>query len=301
MSSLRQQSEVARSNARVEEHTFDWLRSFIYAETGIHFQDSKKYLLESRLGHRLAQLRLPDFEAYVALLQNGGRSRELPFLVNSITINETYFFRNEAHLECLANDILPEIVARRASEGSFRVTIWSAGCSTGDETYSTAMLVHSQLMPRYPNVRFEIIGTDINTEVIASAKRGVYGSRSVRSVPQTYLARYFRQESGKYVLLDEIRSMVRFEQMNLCDPSATARMRNVDVIICANVLIYFNIQSKQQVLNSLSEVLADDGYLLLGTSEALNGGHPFSASHPGSSIVYRKHPSSSCSLHPSDG
>ncbi|HET6566886.1 MAG TPA: protein-glutamate O-methyltransferase CheR [Rhodothermales bacterium] len=298
MNSLRDQRQVTRSNVHLEEHTFQWLRSFIYEKTGIHFQESKKYLLESRLGHRLAMLHLPDFDAYVELLRSAAALRELPHLINSITINETYFFRNEAHLSCLESSILPDLVARRESDGTFCVRFWSAACSTGDETYTIAMVVHHLLAPRYPHVRFEVVGTDINTDVLSSARRGVYGGRSVRCVPEAYLARYFREESGQFVISDEIRDMVRFEQMNLCDGATVARMRNVDVIVCANVLIYFNKGSKQLALASLHQALADHGYLLIGASEALNGGHPFTASHHGKSIVYQKLSSPSLSLHP---
>lgn len=271
MSLLQQLDLKPRGRSELAEDTFEALRAFIYERTGIYFQDNKRYLLESRVGRRLSVLALPDFPSYLRHVQNGGGRAELPLLINAVTINETFFFRNEAQLEALESDIIPEAVARNRARGRSVIRIWSAACSTGDEPYSLALLVKERFGARYPGVRFEIIGTDINTEVVTTARAGVYGPYAVRNVPPTLLSRYFRQEGDQYTLSPEIRSMVSFRTLNLMDRAGMLSLRGCDVILCANVLIYFDPASKQQVVTSLYDSLQDGGYLLVGFSETLYG------------------------------
>ncbi len=271
MSLLEQLSLTARAKSELPEDTFSLLRSFIYNETGIFFQDNKRYLLESRIGRRLHALRLADFGSYYRYVQNGGKRTELPLLVNAITINETFFFRNEAQLEILESDILPEIVRQREKEGIRRIRIWSAACSSGDEPYTLGLLVKERFQHRYPGFQFEITGTDINTEVLDTARTGVFGAYAVRNIPPAYLNKYFSTEGDKYVLSPDVRRLVTFKHLNLTDRSGMATMRGYDVIFCANVLIYFDIASKQQVVTSLYNSLNRSGYLLVGFSETLYG------------------------------
>jgi chemotaxis protein methyltransferase CheR len=270
MGLLDQLAPSSQANA-LGDRAFNDLRTFIYGRTGIFFQDGKRYLLESRIGRRVSALGLRDFDAYMGYVQNGGLHRELPLLVNAITINETYFFRNTAQLDVLESDILIDRIQARERDGTRRVRIWSAACSTGDEPYSIALMLRDRIQPRYPSVRFEIVGTDINTEVLETAQSGLFGAYSMKNVPPNYLSRFFRQEGERYRISPDIRRLVTFRHLNLTDRTGMQTMRGFDVIICANVLIYFDAQSKQQVVASLYGSLDPGGYLMVGFSETLYG------------------------------
>lgn len=250
---------------------FQRLRTFIYDHTGIYFQDNKRYLLESRVNRRIQALKLPDYDAYLRYLtQHIGRD-ELPRLYDEITINETYFFRNTDQFNVLEQTILPDLAEARLKNGPRRIRIWSAAASTGDEPYTLALIIKERIQPRYPGIRFEIVGTDINTQVLDVARAGIYGSYAVRNIPPAYLQRYFKQQGERYHLAPEISRMVTFKRLNLMDRSGMALMRSFDVILCANVLIYFDTHSKQQVVASLYTSLNPDGFLMLGFSETLYG------------------------------
>lgn len=261
----------ARGRSELSAELFEQFRDFIYRETGIYFQDHKKYLLESRVGRRVATLGQPDYRAYFDHLRSIGARTEMPHLINAITINETFFFRNPAQFDALEADVLPDLIARRMQDGSRRLRIWSAACSTGDEPYTLALMLRERLAPRHPQMRFEVIGTDINTEVLDTARAGVYGPYAVRNIPPNYLRSYFTQDGDAYTLSPEIRRMVTFKRLNLMDRMGMQMMRGIDLILCANVLIYFDEDSKKQVISSFYNSLNPGGYLLVGFSETLYG------------------------------
>lgn len=268
---------------------FSKLRKFIYEHTGIFFADSKKYLLESRISRRLAALHIPDVAEYLSYLSNGGVSNELTHLVNSITINETFFFRNEPQLKALETSIIPAIINKRADGTQIKLKIWSAACSTGEEPYTIAMIIHDKLMQRHPSVNFEIVGTDINTAVIEAARRGIYRDYSVKNVPIYYQQKYFSKDGERYILSDDILEMVQFKSLNLFDRQAMKGMTGFDIIIAANVLIYFDINSKQTVVTSFYDSLNSGGFLLLGFSETLYGiSQAFKPVHFDKTIAYGK-------------
>ncbi|MGC8594378.1 MAG: CheR family methyltransferase [Candidatus Kryptoniota bacterium] len=268
---------------------FSKLRKFIYEHTGIFYADNKKYLLESRISRRLAALRMPGFAEYLSYLNNGGASDELTHLVNSITINETFFFRNEPQLKALENSIIPAIIKKRTGDPGLKVKIWSAACSTGEEPYTIAMIIHDKFMAHHPSVNFEIIGTDINTAVIETARRGIYRDYSVKNVPMYYQQKYFTRDGERYILSEDILEMVQFRSLNLFDSQAMKEMAGFDIIIAANVLIYFDINSKQRVVTSLYDSLNSGGFLLLGFSETLYGiSQAFKPVHFDRTIAYGK-------------
>lgn len=270
MSLLEQLNISARNESALSEATFEELRSFIYDKTGIYFPENKRYLLESRIGRRLSVLGLPDYETYVHALQNGTAHSELPALINSITINETFFFRQPNQYEVLEGELIPALMKQKNENGAPHIRIWSAACSSGDEPYSVALLVKERLQPRYPRATFEIVGTDINTDVLDKARSGIYTEYAVRNLPPRY-TKYFEEDGNRYVLDPEIRRMVTFERVNLVDRTAMRRMRGFDVIFCANVLIYFDDEAKQQVVSLLYNSLNTGGYLFVGFSETLYG------------------------------
>jgi len=275
MSLLAQLNLSARPSAPSGKATlrpplFEQFRTFIYDKTGIYFQDNKKYLLESRVSRRLSATGKNDFQTYFRYLKNGGFQDEMPELVNAVTINETFFFRTPGQFEIIEKNILPEIITQKP-KSSATVRIWSAASSTGDEPYTLALMVEDRLQKRYPHITFEIFGTDINTKVIETARTGVYGPRSVRNIPPSMLGRYFTRDRSEYTLKPEIRSRVTYKNLNLTDRAGMLKMRNFDVVICANVLIYFDNKSKQQVVSSLYKSIGRGGHLLVGFSETLYG------------------------------
>ncbi len=267
---------------------FEQYRDIIYEKTGIYFQDNKKYLLESRIRRRLKSSGHPDYQSYLQHLQNEGMRSELPELLNAITINETSFFRIIPQVDVLQKHILPNIIAER-EKTTRQVRIWSAGCSTGNEPYTIALIVKDHLIPCYPHIQFEIIGTDLNTEMLEIARAGVYSPHAVRNVPPAVLERYFIKRRDRFELKPEVRQMVRFFRQNLSDRVSMANMHHFDLVLCANVLIYFDTRSKQQVVMALYDSMNPGGYLLVGFSETLYGvTQAFTPVRFDKTIAYRK-------------
>lgn len=258
------------AEASLSRKTFDRLRDLVREHAGIDFPDEKRYLLESRVKPRLLAQEVPDFETYADRLEQGD-TREIARLVNAVTINETAFFRHPSQFEALEDTILPELVRLHQQERSGPMRLWSAACSAGDEAYSLAILIRETLEPRHPRMDYEIVGTDIDTAVLEEARAGRYRKRSVRNVPPAYLRDYFDRSDEAFVVDPAIRNMVEFRPLNLTDAQDMRRMRNFDLIMCANVLIYFNETSKKDVLRGLYQSLRPGGYLFVGGSEALGG------------------------------
>ena len=256
------------AEASLSRQTFNRLRDLVREHAGIDFPDEKRYLLESRVKPRLLAQEVPDFETYADRLEQGD-TREIARLVNAVTINETAFFRHPSQFEALEDTILPELVRLHQQERSGPMRLWSAACSAGDEAYSLAILIRETIGPRHPRMDYEIVGTDIDTEVLEEARAGRYRKRSVRNVPPAYLRDYFDRSGEAFVVDPAIRDMVEFRPLNLTDAQDMRRMRNFDLIMCANVLIYFNETSKKNVLQGLYRSLRPGGYLFVGGSEAL--------------------------------
>jgi chemotaxis protein methyltransferase CheR len=265
-------STLVRSQHRLSDDTFRQLRDHIYTLTGIYFQNNKKYLLEGRLGKRIQILNISSFENYLQYIRNGkGQFDELQFLFDAVTINETYFFRNEPQIDAFEKHLVPEIIQTRKYNGRSKIRIWSAASSSGEEAYTLAMIYLEKLKPRFPDIDIEVFGTDISQAVIDVAKRGVYKDYSIRNIPEYYLNKYFAVHDGKYHLRDNVKKLVRFEKQNLYDQSRMRLMRNFDIIYCCNVLIYFDLRSKIQVVSNLYNCLNQGGYLFIGYAESLHG------------------------------
>jgi chemotaxis protein methyltransferase CheR len=254
---------------------FEQLRKIVYDRSGIHFQDSKKYVLESRLSRRLEELEFDDFDQYLVFLTTGPyQSDEFQEMFNRITINETSFFRNTAQLDVFERRILPQLLEARKTTKTLR--FWSAACSSGEEPYTLAMILHRSLGVRLADWRIEILGTDISEKVLNIAQVGKYPHYAIKSTDPIVLNRYFNKDRNDYELDPEIRSMVHFEKLNLKDVYAARRFGTFDIIFCRNVMIYFDDAMKQRCVQMFHKQLADDGTLLIGHSETLrNLGVPF--------------------------
>lgn len=274
----------------LNDPTFIKLRDLIYQLSGIYFTDGKKYLLEGRIAKRVLARNFKTFEDYVGFLESPHSKQELHYLYEAITINETYFFRAEQQFEAFEKIVVPEILHDRLSvvkSTTFR--IWSAASSTGEEAYTLAMLILERLKPLYPGVQFQIVASDINRQVIETAKRGIYKEYAIRNVPPNFMNKYFKKDGSTYLVTDEVKNMVRFVQINLYDQYAMRTITNCDVIFCANVLIYFDIPSKQKVVSYLYDSLNKGGYLFIGYSESLHGvSKAFKLIHLPKAMTYKK-------------
>ena len=251
--------------------SFEKWRKYIYDSCGIYFQDNKKYLLESRLLKRMEFHGLNSYDEYLKyLLYDLNGRNEQKYLFDAITINETFFFRNQPQLDALVGTILPEIIKNKSSVGNRKIKIWSAASSSGEEAYSIAISISDLIAQKYPGIDYEITGTDISESVIKTARSGVYKTYSMRNTAPYYLKKYFKVTASGYEIAPEIKNKVNFRLLNLYDDLEMKKMFNYDVIFCANVLIYFDLKSKIKVVNRLYNSLNRDGYLFIGYSETLH-------------------------------
>jgi chemotaxis protein methyltransferase CheR len=281
---------MSLANERVlSRDTFRLLRDVIYSHCGIFFADENSYIIQRRLAPRIDALSLSDFPDYYRFLRSASpeaRRAELEEIVDRVTTNETYFFRESYQLEALRSEILPEIFARKPR--GKRLSVWSAGCSSGEEAYSVAMVIMETGMFAEWDVR--VFGSDISRKVLQVARKGVYGRTSFRATDGRVQRRYFRETTdGRHQVRDEVRQLVSFGQINLIDEPMAILVGEVDVILCRNVLIYFDASSRRRVIEMLHHKLVRGGYLLLGHSESLiNVSTAFELVHLKNDMVYRK-------------
>jgi chemotaxis protein methyltransferase CheR len=250
------------------DDVFRLIRDFIHNYCGIYFDDSSKFLLERRLNRRLEQHQLKNFSEYYHLLRyDRKREDELVILIDNLTTNETYFFRESAQLRAFSEEILPELRDHSTRRRSLR--IWSAGCSTGEEPYTIAILL-LESGDWWRDWQVEILGSDINHRVLHAARKGVYKQGAHRATPPAMLRKYFVEENkGDYRIVDTVRKFVSFSCVNLLDPYKSSLIRDLDVIFCRNVIIYFDREAKKKVVGNFYDKLREGGFLLLGHSESL--------------------------------
>ncbi len=267
---------------------FRLLRDFIYHHCGLYFSEENKYLIEKRLSKQVRTHKLKNFKDYYYLLRYGkNREEEVSAAIDLLTTNETYFFREESQLKTFAREIVPEIVSRKKKEGVRTLRIWSAGCSTGEEPYTLAMLLLEA--PELRGWDIDIIGTDISQRVLQVARKGVYGASSFRTTDARYMKRYFNEVDGKYRIADEVKSLVSISHLNLFDDSRVALLGTLDAIFCRNVIIYFDLPAKKKVVESFNSRLRPEGFLLLGHSESLmNISNQFVLRHFTHDMVYQR-------------
>jgi chemotaxis protein methyltransferase CheR len=276
---------------KLSDADFEILRDFIYNTCGMYFTIQKKYFVESRVTKRMENLSMKVHGEYARYLKNGpAGSGELKQLLNDLTTNETYFFRNPPQLKALENQLLPEVAAPKEKIGFRKLRIWSAGSSSGEEAYTLAMVLLEKKETTLKNWIFDIVGTDINDEVLTKARDGVYNSYSVRHVPENYMRKYFKKEStDRFVISPEVKKLVNFQHLNLYDDNKMLFMKTFDFIFCANVLIYFDIASKSKVVQHFYNNLQPYGYFFVGQSESLHGvNDKFKTVHFPGGFAYKK-------------
>lgn len=291
MNIFKERSMIHPEIGEMTNSVFEILRNKIYNWTGIFFIDEKKYLLEARITKRLIELGSISFETYITRLNNNDfLQTELPKLFSSITINETYFFRCQEHIDSFRQIIIPDLISHKHKNHlEKKITIWSAGCSSGEEAYSLAIILKEEIQPLYPDIEFEIIATDLDEKVLSVAQKGLFSEYSIRHIPATYFSKYFHKIGSSFQLSNEICSMVQFSPLNLYNQDDWIKLPLLDCIFCCNVLIYFDEQSKKNVIHSFYKQMSEVGYLFVGYSESLYGiEHLFARNYELNSLAYKK-------------
>ncbi|MFI5118509.1 MAG: CheR family methyltransferase [Terriglobales bacterium] len=247
------------------------IRDLVYKVSGIYRADEKLYLLTDGCGRRMKQVGLRTLRDYWDLLTaQPQREQELRELLNEMTIGETCLFRSQPQLDALRKVILPELVAEKNKRITKRLRIWSAGCSTGEESYTLAMNMLEESERLLQGWTIEILATDLNDHSIEAAKTGIYGDYALRNTTAFYKQKYFTVvDEKKLQVRPEVRKLVTFSRLNLQDDSKMIFMKGMDLIFCCNVLIYFDGASKSLVIKHFFTNLVYGGYFFLGTSESL--------------------------------
>jgi chemotaxis protein methyltransferase CheR len=279
------------------------LQALVYQECGMYFDARRTHFLQDRLQRRVRECRLDSFYSYYRLLISADGRQELARLLEDLTVNETSFFRNKAQLDLFHKHILDELIRDKEKEGTRSLRIWSAGCSTGQEPYTIAMLVADALayhQLRLPNPvatgwpkaivpapwRVEIPASDINYSVLRAGQEGIYGENQMASVDYSYRLRYFDKVGDRYAVKKAVKELVHFDFHNL--KTEFLPQRN-DVIFCRNVMMYFDEPEQRRLVEKFHRCLAPGGYLLVGHAESLLGlTEKFAMVHRNSGTAYRR-------------
>ncbi|PRX27476.1 CheR-type MCP methyltransferase [Orenia metallireducens] len=259
-------------NYLLDSELFQKFSKLIFDRIGINLSDKKKAMVTSRLSKRLRQLKLADFEDYYNYLNSN--QAELVQLYNLLTTNVTRFFREEYHFQFLQDKVLPQLATRKDKT----LRVWSAGCSSGEEAYSLAIVLKEFFSNKGWDIR--ILATDINTEVLEIGKEGIYHFEQVKDIPYNLLTKYFKlgtgENQGLFKAKDSLRKMIKFQRLNLNQSGLYPIQAKLDFIFCRNVFIYFKEETKNKVLEGFYQQLKDRGYLFLGHSESIPISHKFS-------------------------
>lgn len=251
----------------ITDTDFCRFRDYFYQKTGIFFENSKRYFVDKRLLQRIELTEHQSFRGYFTYLRFQASGEELQAVINALTVNETYFFREISQLESLVEEVLDDIVRNRPGE---LIRIWSMPCSSGEEPYSIVLFLLEH-WPKLEQVDIEIIASDIDTGILQKAAQGIFSARSVKNLPNSSLNKYFSlRADGSYQLIDDIRQSVRFTQTNLNNRAEVQKLGAMDVIFCRNLLIYFDDISRRNAVESFYEQLNPGGVLFLGHSESMS-------------------------------
>jgi chemotaxis protein methyltransferase CheR len=252
---------------QLTDKDFNKYREIVYKEAGIKLNDSKKALLQARLTRRLRTLKIDEFSEYLDYLMENYEEEKVNF-INCITTNKTEFFRESKHFDFMTEKALPEFV----NMGIKEIKIWSAGCSTGEEPYTTAITLQ-EYFENKTKPEIKILATDIDTQVLDKAKEGIYASDIIEDIPVDILKKYFYKgkagNEGLFKVKDNLKNMITFLRLNLLD-EAYPMKGQFDIIFCRNVIIYFDRETQKKLFNKFSRYLAGHGYLFLGHSENIS-------------------------------
>ncbi|MCI1208297.1 MAG: protein-glutamate O-methyltransferase CheR [Treponema sp.] len=242
---------------------FDKFRKVIYDESGITFSATNRSILDSRLKERLREKKLAAVEDYYKLIMSN--RDEMKTMLDSVTTNLTRFFRNQPHFDALIHYIVPHVLENKKKAGDTVVRVWSAGCSTGEEPYTIAMILKDILPAPYT---FSITASDISLKSLMVGQQGFYPATRVGGIPEKYLARFFTKNEKGFQVNKDLMGMIHFDYHNLRNDSGA---RNLDIVFCRNVLIYFDEAAQKAVINRFWDSMGPHSYLFIGHSESLFG------------------------------
>ncbi len=252
----------------ISNEEFLRFRDFFYRKTGIYFEESKRYFVDKRLIERVTATGNQNFRNYFIMLRFEATGKELQMLINLMTVNETYFFREEYQFECLVRSILTEVVQRKRRHDPVR--IWSVPSSSGEEPYSLAIYLLEH-WPPVDDYDIELIASDIDTEILEKARQGFYDKRSIARLPEALLRKYFKSlPNDQYRIVDDLRNSVDFTLANITDLAQMRGYRDFDVVFCRNLLIYFDDTSRRIAVEALFNALRPGGFICLGHSESMS-------------------------------
>ena len=271
---MRRENESVFLRAGLSQELFLRLSDFIYRESGIKMPLTKKTMLEARLQKRLRSMGLTSYDEYCSyLFSPEGIANELVHMIDVVTTNKTDFFREAQHFEYLIEHVLPSLVQSRGAGIRRPFMAWSAACSSGEEPYTLAMVL-DQFSRRARGFTFQVLGTDISTRVLETARDGIYHEERIEQIPLELRSSYFmksRDRSRKLVrVVPELRAHVKFRRLNFMEEDFGMREK-MDVVFCRNVLIYFDRPTQEAVINRICGHLHSGGYLFTGHSETING------------------------------
>ncbi len=291
MSSLfKRPTSPFKQELKISDEEFIQLRDFIYQQCGIFIAENRKYLVENRLSNRIKELKLKSYTEYYNFLRfDIGKKAELNRLFEVVTTNETSFYRNPPQLKVFQEVILKNTLEECRKAGRKRLRIWSAGCSTGEEPYTIAMILHEILKNEISQWDIRITANDLSEAVLNTARLGVYGEYALRTTPKDIVSKYFTKKGEQYAVNPNVKRLVNFGQINLNDKIQLARVEKSHAVFCRNVIIYFDNDMKKRVINAFYDNLIPGGSLHIGHSESLhNISRAFSPEHYTGIIVYRK-------------
>lgn len=272
----------------LSDELYDKFVKMVYKKTGIFYEYNKKYYVQKRIEKRAELLGMDSVHDYYRMLKFSKDTAEFDRLINDLTINETYFFRDYPQLRNFAENVLPMVVREKQKNNDRTIKIWSAACSTGEEPYTLSIILQ-EMIDEPENWNLQIVASDINTDVLRSAKIGLYEYRSVRDVPPEYLAKYFTKKHESYQVNPDVKKLVKFMKINLMDSVAVSDITGCDFIFCRNVLIYFDDESRKAVLSDFYRGLNPGGIIFLGHSESVGRiSSAYQMQRIGDTIVYSK-------------
>jgi len=268
---------------------FVMIRDFIHERSGIFFAENKTYLLKNRLLKRMGDLGIKNYRDYFYHVKYDTSLRELQELMNLVTTNETSFFRNEPQLLSFSDEVLPLLIEEKSQASRTRsLRVWSAGCSTGEEPYTLAIMMMVKL-GALPGWKIEVIANDISEKVLMKARQGEYNGITMRNVKPSVRDRFFDRVGELYRVKPEIKAVVKFSHINLNEPRQMSMHSGFDAIFCRNVMIYFSDEVKRRIVRGFYNSLLPGGYLYIGHSETLHGvSKAFRLVYFRNALVYQK-------------
>jgi len=267
------QKDEAAATENLGDPAWIRIRDLIYQVSGIYQAENKFYLLVARANRRMKAVGARSPREYLEFLTaRSSRDSEMKNLLTEITIGQTCLFRSQAQIEALRKVVIPSLAEAKKKMAFTKLRLWSAGCSTGEESYTLTMVLLEETQALLKGWTFEVMATDLNDRSVAKAREGVYNDYAVRNVPAKLIKKYFNMAGSEFQVADSVKEHVTFSRLNILDDSKMLFMRGLDVIFCCNVLIYFDEKSKSRTIRHFYNALLPNGYFFLGNSESLYGG-----------------------------